>query len=201
MRLTSTPRIEFLRTLAAEVLHNYGRGRTVIAIDGADASGRAQFAADLAEVLTEDDERNVFTASLRNFQRSQAERNRFGPATPERHYRFGYDYSALRRVLIEPFRLDGSAGFVTEHFDADRDTWIEPTWRTTSADAILVVEGDFANRPELRGLWMFSVLLETDPVTPEDVLYLADVTPREIVDAVIINTDPAAPRRLFLDRC
>jgi len=201
MRLPSTPRIEFLRTLADEILHNYGKGRTVVSVDGTDESGRTGFAHDLAEVLREDDERTVFTASLRFFQRSAAEQNRFGPPTPERHYRFGFDYSALRRVLVEPFRLDGSAGFVTEHFDPDRDRWIEPTWRTTSPDAILIVDGAFANRPELHDLWLYSILVESEPETAVDSLYLAEVAPRTLVDAVIDNTDADAPRRLFLDSC
>ncbi|TDW29112.1 hypothetical protein [Cryobacterium psychrophilum] len=201
MRLPSTPRVEFLRTLADEILHHYGRGRTVISVDGSDASGRARVAEDLAEVLREDDERNVFSASLHFFQRSTAEQNAFGTPTPERRYRFGYDYSALRRVLVEPFRINGSAGFVMEHFDPDRDTWIEPTWSTTSPDAILIVEGEFANRPELHDLWLFSILVESGPETAADRLYRAEVAPRNLVDAVVDNTDAAAPRRLFLDSC
>lgn len=200
MRLVSTPRIEFLRGLATEIQHNYRRGRTIVAIDGTDASGREQFAEDFAAVF-EELEGEVFRASLRYFRRSRTEQDRFGPETPERLYRHGYDYSALRRVLVEPFRMGGSTGFVTRQFDPDRDAWIEPTWLTADVDATLVIDGDFVNRPELHGLWSYSILLESEPETPADRLYLAEVRPRDLVSAVIDNTDALAPVRLHLDSC
>jgi len=201
MRLPSTPRVEFLRALADEILHNYGRGRAIVAVDGPDESGRSRFADDLAVVLREDEERTVFRASLDLFQRSSAEKNRFGPASAEREYRYGYDYSALRRVLLEPFRMDGSAGFVTAHFDAERDAWIEPTWLTAPADAILVIDGRFIHRPELHGEWSFSMVLECEPQGEADRLYLAEVSPRGRADAVVDNAVPAAPKRQFVDSC
>ena len=202
MKLVSTPRIDFLRGLATEILHNYGRGRAVVAIDGTDGSGRADFADDLAEVFDEY-EHPVFRASLRYFQRSRAEQTRFGPASTERLYRHGYDYSTLRRVLIEPFRMGGSTGFVTQEFDPDRDAWIEPTWLTAPDDATLIIDGDFINRPELRDLWSYGILLESEAAfgTEADRLYLAEVNPRGLVSAVIDNTDATTPRRVFLDNC
>ncbi|TFD50862.1 hypothetical protein E3T46_09820 [Cryobacterium sp. Hh11] len=208
MKLVSTPRIEFLRTLAAEILHNYGRGRTIIAvdgseIDGSEKAGRVGFADDLAAVFRES-EHPTFRASLRNFQHSRAEQQRLGGDgldVSERLYRVGYDYSALRRVLVEPFRLGGSTGFVTEEFDPDRDAWIQPTWQTAPADAILIVDGAYSNRPELHGLWLFSVLLESEPGSDSDRQYLADVRPRDLVSAVVDNTDATLPRRVLTDRC
>ena len=201
MKLRSTPRREFLRTLAAEIVHNYGRGRTIIAIDGTRDSGRAAFADDAAAVLGDADGRRVFRASLDDFQISRADRNRFGPESAERHYRHGYDYSALRRVLVEPFRMGGSTGFVTEQFDAGRDEWIEPTWHTAPPDAILVIDGEFANRSELHDLWSFSMLLESAATNPADRIYLDEVGPRTLVNALIDNTDESLPRRVFTDSC
>ncbi|TFB72646.1 hypothetical protein E3O06_10020 [Cryobacterium glaciale] len=200
MKLVSTPRIDFLRVLAAEILHNYGRGRTIIAIDGTDAAARAAFADDLAAVFRED-ERHVFRASLRYFQHSRAEQQRLAPDTPERMYLVGYDYSALRRVLVEPFRMGGSTGFVTEEFDPDRDTWIQPTWQTAPADAILIIDGDYINRPELHGLWLYSVLLEGAPASEAQAHYLAEVHPRDVVSAVVDTTNREAPLRVLTDRC
>ncbi|TFD08861.1 MULTISPECIES: hypothetical protein [unclassified Cryobacterium] len=200
MKLVSTPRIDFLRTLAAEILHNYGRGRTIIAIDGTDAAARATFADDLAAVFREQ-ERHVFRASLRYFQHSRAEQERLAPDTPDRLYRVGYDYSALRRALVEPFRMGGSTGFVTEEFDPDRDAWIQPTWQTAPADATLIIDGDYINRPELHGLWLFSVLLEGERGSEPQTRYLAEVHPRDIVSAVVDETNPQAPRRVLTDRC
>ncbi|TFC90515.1 MULTISPECIES: hypothetical protein [Cryobacterium] len=218
MKLASTPRIEFLRELATEILGVYGLGRTVVAIDGADAAERAAFADDLAAVFDER-EHPMFRASLRDFRRSRAEQARFGPESPERLLRYLYDFSLLRRVLLDPFRLGGSTGFVTRAFDTDRDTWIEPTWLTGPSDATLILDGEYLNRRELRDLWSYSVLVETEadavrfgPGDDEDVgavnehvvadrLYCGEVRPRSRATAVVDVSNPDDPRRVFLDSC
>lgn len=224
MKLVSTPRIDFLRELATEILGVYGRGRTVVAIDGTDPAARAAFADDLAAVFDER-EHPVFRASLAAFRHSRAEQERFGPEPAERLLRYLYDFSLLRRVLLDPFRLGGSTGFVTRAFDADRDSWIEPTWLTGPPDATLILDGEYLNRKELRDLWSFSVLVETEADAPRlpaidgldvddldsveptdehaiaDRLYRAEVRPRSRATAVVALSNPHDPRRVFLDSC
>lgn len=223
MKLVSTPRIRFLRELATEILGVYGRGRTVVAVDGTDAAERAAFADDLAAVFDER-EHPVFRASLRDFRHSRAEQESFGPESPERLLRYLYDFSLLRRVLLDPFRLGGSTGFVTRAFDADRDTWVEPTWLTGPPDATLILDGEYLNRKELRDLWSSSVLVETEAdavrfPAPDDLeadddaapaanehlvadrLYRGQVRPRSRATAVVDLSNPDDPRRLFLDSC
>ena len=200
MKLVSTPRIEFLRGLSTEILHNYGKGRSIVAVDGAAGSGRTAFADDLAEVF-EEREHPVFRASMKYFQRSAEEQDRFGDASPERTYRHGYDYATFRRVLTQPFRMGVTTSFVTQSFDPDRDTWIEPTWQTAPLDATLIVDGDFMLRRELRDLWAYSIRVDSGAETEADELYLAEVNAEALADALVDNTDPASPRRLFRDSC
>ncbi|WP_130178019.1 hypothetical protein [Cryobacterium sp. SO1] len=200
MKLVSTPRVEYLRTLAAEILNLNGRGRVMVAVDGADAAARTAFADDLAAVLDEAGT-PAFRASLRYFQRSRDDAARFGADTPERHYRHGYDYSALRRVLLEPFRLGGSTGFVTQVFDPDRDAWIEPTWTTAPADAMLVIDGEFINRGELRDAWNYRILLESEATSEVDYLYQKEERPRQVASAVIDLSQRHLPQRVFSDSC
>ena len=44
---------DVLDALAAEILHNYGKGRAIVAIDGMDGAGKTHFADDLAIALTD----------------------------------------------------------------------------------------------------------------------------------------------------
>ncbi|RNE63695.1 nucleoside/nucleotide kinase family protein [Cryobacterium tepidiphilum] len=212
MRLVSTPRIEFLRALGAEILHNYGRGRSLIAVEGAVRPVREAFADDLAAVF-EEKGHPVYRASMRYFQRSRDDQEQFGPETAERIYRRRDDYDVLRRVLLDPFRMGGSAGFVTRQFDPDSRTWVQPTWTTAPPDASLIVDGEFLHRPELRGLWAYSMLLEGqtggDAVVATGggtlagayVLYRAESNPRELAGALIDVSDPEHPARSFADSC
>jgi len=224
MQLPPTPRILFLRELVAEIARNYGKGRTVVAVDGIDGAGKSTFADDLAAVFREAGH-DSFRASMENFHRPRADRWRLGRESPETFYRDSFDYGTFRRVLIDPFRLAGSTGFQTAAFDVERDAPIESRWQTAQADAILIVDGVFLLRPELRGLWDYSVLLEVpwdeayarlaarDGVDPDpdalsnaryregQELYYAEADPRLWASAQVDNTDPDRPRRIFADSC
>lgn len=198
--------------LADAILDAYGKGRTLVAVDGLDGSGRGAFADDLAVSLGRGGHA-VFRARLTDFLRPRAQRYARGDDSAEGYYLDAFDYDALRRVLVEPFRLGGSTAFVTAFFDADRDVQVEPAWLTGPQDAVLVVDGPFVNRPELRGLWHWSAWLEVDPAqalrrseaadgaagpSPRhqggQALYLADANPRARADVVIDNSDPDDPR-------
>lgn len=207
-----------LDALTDEFLHNYPRGRTLLAVDGTEGAGTAQFADDLAERLGRSGHA-VFRASMDRFHRPLAEREvRGADASAEGYYRESFDYSVFRRVLIEPFRMGGSTGFVTAAFDAERDQPIEPDWKTGPQDATLVVDGEFVLRPDLRGLWNWSLWLDADPAAtgarPLDrapgqsprhpgaqKLYVKDANPRSRAAAIVDNSDPEHPRRVFADSC
>ena len=200
MQLVTTPRVTFLRALADEILAHYGRGRMIVAVDGPLQSGKTRFADDLGAVLAERDH-PVFRASMEGFHRSRAAQADFGVDTPARYFRYGFDESALRRVLVEPFRLGGSTAFVTRVFDPARDAWVEPKWLTGPDDAILVIDGRFVLRERLAGLWDFRIALDGDPVDAADVLAYAESDPRLVASAVVDDHDPEHPRRRFFDSC
>lgn len=224
MRLVTTPRVELLRELRAEISHNYRAGRIIVAVDGVSGSGTAAFADDLADVFREDG-RVVFRASIDDFHRKREDRYARGRDSADGYYSDSFDYSLFRRVLIEPFRMAGSAGFQLVGFDEERDVGEEMRWVTGPRDAVLIVDGVFLHRPELRGLWHYSVWLEVplaeayrrlqqaigaDP-RPDaasnaryvggHALYLADAAPRGRAAVAIDNSDEAHPVRLFLDSC
>lgn len=193
MRLVTTPRTTFLRGLAREIAARAGRGRMIVAVDGPVQSGKTAFADDLGSVLREQGH-SVFRASMEGFHRSRAAQADFGEDTPERYSRYGFDESALRRVLVEPFRLGGSTAFVTRVLDPARDAWVEPKWITGPVDAILVLDGRFVLRERLDELWDFRIAIGGDPVDPADRIVYAERDPRLVADVVVDLEDPSQPR-------
>jgi uridine kinase len=212
-------RKDTVTAIADEILHHYGRGRVMVAVDGRDGAGKSHFADDLAATLRSKGH-VVFRASLDDFHKPRVERYRRGRDSAEGFYHDSYDYSVFRRVLVGPFRMGGSAGFVTAAFDTGRDAAIEPKWITAQDDAILIVDGLFLNRPELHGLWNYSLWVEApeeitrarvvardgadaagDRYTGGEALYLAEANPRTAAVAIIDNTDFDHPRRIFADSC
>lgn len=228
MRLPTTPVTALQRDLRDEVRHNYRAGRVLLAVDGVDGSGKTTFADALADVFAEDGSA-VFRASIDGFHRPRAERYARGAGSAEGFYRDSYDYSTFRRVLVDPFR-DGAqtgaaTGFQLETFDVVRDAPIEAAWVTAPRDAVLIVDGIFLLRPELRGLWNWSLWLEVspevayarmalrdgcdpDPDHPSNaryrqglLLYQREARPSAAASAIVDNNDVAAPFRLYRDFC
>lgn len=215
---------DVLAALADDILHNYGKGRTVVAVDGIDVAGTPQFADDLADAMRLKGH-TVFRASIEGFHRPRAERYARGRDSPEGFYSDSYDYLTFQRTLVEPFRMGGSTGFVAAAFDVARDAQIEPVWLTAGPDALLIVDGSFLNRPELRGLWNYSIWLEVadyeassrraerDSSAPNprperqlrysgaQALYAVESKPRTAATAIVDNSDVGHPRRRFADSC
>jgi uridine kinase len=181
--------------LAAEILHNYGKGRAIVGVDG--FTDTAEFADRLADAVKLAGH-PVFRASIRNFHQPPVTRYAGGSVALER----AVDLETLRRVLIDPFRDGGTGSFVLAAFDPDRQAPIPQKWRTAKPDSLLVVDGEHLQEPELRGLWHYTVWLDSagEP-TPEQAQYLKKLKPSTTASAIVDNTDSEHPRRLFADSC
>ena len=224
MALQVLTKTQVIAALAEEILHNYGKGRAIVAVDGLDGAGKTRFADALAAQLGIG-HRAVFRASIDDFHWPRARRYALGRDSAEGFYRDSFDYTTLKRVLVEPFRTGSIGSFVLRAFDVKRDAPIQPKWSSGPEDALLVIDGIFLNRPELKGLWNYSIWLEVEPDTAEgrviardaedfehdianperysggQALYLAEANPRETATAIIDNNDYDHPKRVFADSC
>lgn len=204
MALAAPARRDVIASLADEILHNYSRGRVIVGVDGVDGSGTTAFAADLVARLNKRGHA-AFAAQLDDFRIPPDRRVAEGIASVPDPYGDGFDSSSFRRVLVEPFLMAGSTGFVAAFWDRQRDQPIEPKWLTAPEDAVLVVSGRFLQRPELRGLFHFVIWLDLPgveaPRDPGTKRYLKEIKAADSANAVYDNADPSHPRRLFADSC
>ncbi|HEU0256600.1 MAG TPA: uridine kinase [Microbacteriaceae bacterium] len=224
MELTTTPRVELWHALTDEITHNYSRGRIFLAVDGILGSGTAAFADGLADALRERGHETV-RASLTDFAAPREARERQGADSGHGFYDDEYDEAAFRRLLVEPFSLAGRP-FHTASYDRAAERSLETAPQTAGDDAFCIVDGVFLNRPELHGIWHYSLYLEVpwavayarlqaagqapsaDPDDPANRRtrkgqdrYLAEVFPRGVANAIIDNTDDNRPLRVFADSC
>ena len=77
-------------------------------------------------------------------------------------------------------------------FDSAAQREVEPRWVTGPDDALLVVDGEGLGRPELAGLWNYTVW-----VTPGG----GRGGLRAVATAVVDVSDAEHPRRVFDDAC
>lgn len=209
MRLPITPVTTLLRDLRTQVRAQSPAGRVIIAIDG--LGDTSAFADAFAEVFAED-ETVTFRSSMSGFLLPRSERvgSEKSPGW--------YDVSAMRRVLIEPFRDRGqtsaTTGFQLSLWDAYRDQSEESRWVTSGPDAVLIVDGTFSTQPELRGAWNWSVWLDAgeanlaarpgrslqQPYTTAEFNFLK-TGPVRAASVVVDNADPDQPAQSYRDFC
>lgn len=132
-----------------------------VAVDGRTASGKTTFADELAVALQKAG-RPVIRASVDGFHQPASVRHRQGRRSPDGYYEDGRDLGAVRRLLLDPLSPEGSRMYVTESFDLRRDVAVEPAFRKVPHDAVLVMDGTFLQRPELRSGFDFVIFLDVD---------------------------------------
>ncbi len=211
---------DLLALLVAQVAGQPGP-RVLVALDGPDAAGKTTMADALAQRLPG----QVVRASIDGFHRPREDRLRRGPLSPEGYYRDSYDHEGLRSLLLHPFR-SGEQEVILRAFDFRSEAAAPPERVHVEDEAVLLFDGVFLLRPELRDLWDLSIYLHVDPeVTlarargrdldlfgsqaeivlrygqryiPGQVIYRAEADPMSVASVVIDNTEPATPLVLAL---
>jgi uridine kinase len=158
--VTSAQRESVLRAVASAVPQSGDQHRNVfVGIDGVDGSGKSVFGDELAAVLAE--RRPAVRISLDGFHRRRSERYRLGRDSPEGFWRDSYDYEAFERHVISPLR-SGAGPYLSASHDLETDELLDAPPLGLDAPSVVVVDGIFLHRTELRDVWDFSVFLEVD---------------------------------------
>jgi uridine kinase len=147
--------------LAGAILRLAEPGVTRVAVDGVDGAGKSVFGDELAQLLAAAG-RSVIRASVDSFHNPRALRYRRGRRSPEGFFRDSYDYGRLRAALLDPLSPGGDGRYRSAVFDHRSDTPISLPEVQAEAGDILVFDGIFLHRPELRPYWDYSVFLEVD---------------------------------------
>jgi len=193
---------------------------TRVAIDGVDGSGKTMLADELAGWI-EAVGRQAIRASIDDFAQPSDIRYRRDPESGDSYFFDAFDYPSARRVLLDPLGPRGDRRFRVASFDILSDRYVDSPLRTADANAILLCDGVFLQRPELDDCWEFRIWADApfDVTVPRAVardaargfdaaarrtryerryvpgqqLYFERCRPRERADVIIDNTDPSAP--------
>ena len=201
-----------------------GPGRLRVAIDGPTAAGKTNFGHELATGLRALG-RPTLRACLDDFKNPWREARELGydRLSGEGYYRNAHDFGSARELLLRPVGPLGSGDVVLCAHDpltgADhRDTVVH-----AAADAVLIVDGVFAFRPEYDPFWDYRVWLDVDAELSlargisrdadregvegatrlhqeryhaAELIYRTEVDPRSRADLVIDNRDLRNPHIL-----
>jgi uridine kinase len=209
-------RAQLLTTVAEAVSRRSALGVLRVGIDGVDGAGKTHFADELAERLSASG-RSTIRASVDGFHNPKAVRYRRGSGSPEGFFHDSYDYDQLKAALLDPLSPGGSGRYRPAVFDHRTDAPVQVPARQASPGEILVFDGIFLHRPELRGYWDYSIFLEVafdisiprgaqrgegspDPGAPQNrryvegqKIYLRTCEPRRFATVTVNNDDLLAP--------
>jgi uridine kinase len=157
----SPVRAALLEDVAERILA-CGNGRLRVGIDGLTASGKTSFGHELAERIS-DAGRPVLRASLDDFKKPWRDRHLYDRESGEGYYRNAFDYAAVARLLLEPAADAGSGNCVLCSIDPLTQVDHSAVMTPAAPDAVLIVDGVFAFRPEINDHWDFRIWLEIEP--------------------------------------
>lgn len=190
--------------------------RVVVAIDGPDGAGKTTLADQLAGRLSIPTVRT----SIDGFHRARELRYQRGELSAPGYYLDSFDYPTLLDECLLPF-LRGQSQVRTVAYDHRGNTAAGDDEVVVPARAVLVVDGVFLLRPELRDLWTLSVYLRVSPgetlrrahrrdlelfgsaeeigrrylgrYLPGQSLYRQQADPEGVADILVDNERPQAP--------
>lgn len=220
MSATLGPRRDLLERLAAWITSHPLDHVVRVAIDGPDAAGKSTLADELVPFVGRTG-REAIRVSLDGFHRPRSARYARGELDPEGYYRDAFDLEAVVRDVLAPLGPAGSQAYRAAVFDVETDSSASEPVRMATAGAVLLFDGVFLLRQELRGSWECSVFVDANEseilrraltrdsarfgsdehvrarymtrYLPAQRIYLEESRPLDVADVVIENSDPDHP--------
>jgi len=205
-------RSDLIRDLACAVCDVDRDHPTRVAFDGVDAAGKTTLAGEVALAL-EGCGRQIIRASIDGFHNPKIVRRRDDSA--DGYFRYSFNYPALIDSLLAPLGPNGSRVFRRAVFDFHADAEIDAEQEVAATNAILLLDGVFLLRHDLRDYWDLAIFVEADFATtvaraedrdrelfgdamavrqryesryvPRQKLYLEQEQPKHFADFVVVN--------------
>ncbi len=212
----SATREALFAEIAERIAELEGPGLTMVAIDGVDGAGKTMFADALARWLEKQGGLVVVRTGIDHFHNPRAVRYVRGRDSPEGFYRDSFDLEALRTGLLYPARI--GMPFKTAVFDVATDRKVATNPIMVPLPAVLIFDGLFLHRRELRDEWDLTIFLDVpfevsfarmarrdgsdpDPAAPSNrryhegqQLYFKEARPQKQADLLIDYTDVDEPK-------
>jgi uridine kinase len=209
-------RTDLLAAIARRAAETAPRRIARIAIDGVDGAGKTTFADELADVVRGLG-RPVIRASVDRFHNPTQVRYAQGRQSPTGFFEDSYNYTLLKQYLLTPLGPGGDGRYCTAAFDLLSDTAVPFAAQAALPGSILLLDGIFLHRPELRHCWDASIFLRVDfaisvarnairdGASPDPLaasnrryvegqrIYLSTCAPEAHATMVVDNNDLAAP--------
>ena len=171
--------------------------------------------------------RPCFRLSVDRFHNPRSVRYRLGRDSAEGYYRGAYNYEPLVNHVLIPLGPAGDGYYVDCVFDLDGDTPVELAPKKAVPGSVVIVDGSFLLRPEIRKYFDYRVFVQTSfeeaqargvkrdskvlgseaerlyqqPYHAAQRIYLKEADPLRFADVLFVNEDVNAPSFHLFSQC
>ena len=174
----------------------------VIGVDGVDGAGKTIFARELLQALKiEVASKYMQSISIDDFHNVKEVRHRQGRDSPLGFFEDSFDYESLKKLVLNPIRKSNgdSVSIVPRCHDLNTDLLVTSEKVGLEPSSVVIVEGIFLHRDEIRDYFDFTIFLEV-PFT---------VSVRRLFSRDGSIPDPSHPslnryvegQRIYFERC
>ena len=154
----SDKRRTLLDEIGQQVVRSPRSKPLLIAVDGVDGAGKTVFASELSDTLTKLG-LEVIQSSIDNFHNPKSYRYRRGENSPSGFYEDSFNYEQIKSLVLDPLNSGGNRQCVLSAFDHTTDSARLSSEILVKESAVLVFDGIFLMRPELRSFCDLSIFL------------------------------------------
>jgi uridine kinase len=154
-----------------------------VGIDGFAAAGKTTLADELVTPL-EQRGRKVLRISIDGFHNPAEIRHRKGRHCPIGYYQDSFNHEAIVTHVLEPLGPKGNRSYKSANYNYKSGTSVDAEYQEAPTEAILLFDGIFLHRPELKDHWDFTIFVHTDFSVMLDRACERDLEKFESVDRV-----------------
>ena len=138
-----------------------------VGVDGITGAGKTTLAAELTAAVQAlgCPARHL---SIDDFHHPRARRHRRGRESARGYYEDAYDLAALADLVLRPLGPGGDRVIRPRLHDLETDARLEVEPELVPAGAMIIIDGSFLQKPELRGLWDEMIFVRTSQRTARE---------------------------------
>jgi uridine kinase len=154
-----------------------------VGIDGFAAAGKTTLADELVTPL-EQRGREVLRISIDGFHNPAEIRHKKGRHCPIGYYQDSFNHEAIVTHVLAPLGPKGNRSYKSANYNYKSGTSVDAEYQEAPTEAILLFDGIFLHRPELKDHWDFTIFVHTDFSVMLDRACERDLEKFESVDRV-----------------
>ena len=173
-----------------------------VAVDGITAAGKTTFADHLADQVRSHG-RPALRVSMDGFHNPRAVRHRRGRASADGYYEDAYDLGGFRREVLAPLGPGGDGSFRPAVIALASDGPAPDRRSVVPPHSVVIVDGSFLQKPDLRPAWDVVVYLRTSFAAAErrGVARDADALGGTAAATAMFRSRYHAAQRRYLEEC